>query len=645
MKFTRTRCGIVGLTAMAFVAVNVMTGHMASGAAPARVQPRVATPPATTYAIIKSVSVGQGAAGVTVNSGDDTVYVTTVGAGNYNLSVIEGATGTRRQIIPMGFPPNDVAVDQSDDTVYVTLSNNPSAGRLAVLKASNLDDSRTTAVGVQPEGVAVNDADDTVYVANANTPANSQGTLSAINGRNVDDSRVVNIGLTSIGVDVDQVDDTVYVSNSYSNSVSILKGRALDDSSTVGAGSKPYGVAVNQADDTVYAANYNGYNVSVINGRTGTRTDDTVTLGARYAYGLAVDQADDTVYVTEEQSGVFYVVNGRTNTLTDDSMTIGFGLTDLAVDQAGTNAGLIYVGRYGVAQAQALLTIGRVTPSAPSSGVSNDTFAMEVSVPNLSPSFAMDDSTVTSVSFGGASAAVAPAAGNYWTVTIPAGATGSTVPVTVTFKGGLVASAGNFTYTAPTPPPTPVYPPGAPTDVKALPGDGSATVSWTAPSYTGSYPITNYRVISQPGALSCLVAAPETSCTVSGLTNGTEYTFTVEALNGAGWGTPSAPSNPVTPSAPAVVRIVLDQGTRVADGVHDRIITSGTTVGIPTGQKLTPHIRYAGQTAFSDGVATIIVRADGTFSWTRKIRKDRGLTAYVSWQSTDSNRVYWARVR
>jgi len=130
-----------------------------------------------------------------------------------------------------------------------------------------------------------------------------------------------------------------------------------------------------------------------------------------------------------------------------------------------------------------------------------------------------------------------------------------------------------------------------------------------------------------------------------GLINGQSYTITVEALNGAGWGAPSAASAPITPQAPTEMSIVLNQGTRKAEGRHDRITTTGTSQGIPAGTRLTPYIRYTGRNTFQKGTATITVQADGTFRWTRKINKSKGVTGYVAFEDVESNRVFWAALR
>ena len=88
--------------------------------------------------------------------------------------------------------------------------------------------------------------------------------------------------------------------------------------------------------------------------------------------------------------------------------------------------------------------------------------------------------------------------------------------------------------------------PGAPTSVSAEAGDTQATVSFTAPSFVGiPPPITGYRAISSPGGLT--VTGSSSPLTVTGLTNGTAYTFNVQATNSIGYGA-AGTSGSVTPS-------------------------------------------------------------------------------------------------
>ncbi|WP_124067364.1 S-layer homology domain-containing protein [Clostridium sp. E02] len=90
--------------------------------------------------------------------------------------------------------------------------------------------------------------------------------------------------------------------------------------------------------------------------------------------------------------------------------------------------------------------------------------------------------------------------------------------------------------------------PGAPTDVTAVSGDKKAVVSFTPPKDNGGSPILNYTVTVNPGGET--FTGTSSPIMVTGLTNGTSYTFTITARNAIGTGTSSSPSNSVSP-APA----------------------------------------------------------------------------------------------
>lgn len=116
--------------------------------------------------------------------------------------------------------------------------------------------------------------------------------------------------------------------------------------------------------------------------------------------------------------------------------------------------------------------------------------------------------------------------------------------------------------------------PGAPTSPVATAGNASASVAFVAPADTG-YPagtIIGYRVTSTPGGFTGTGAT--SPVTVTGLTNGTAYTFTVAAQNVNGYGPESVASNSVTPALPVYIEDIFSTYLYTGNG-GAQTITNG----------------------------------------------------------------------
>ena len=150
-----------------------------------------------------------------------------------------------------------------------------------------------------------------------------------------------------------------------------------------------------------------------------------------------------------------------------------------------------------------------------------------------------------------------PAVTSYTVTSTPGNiaVSGTTSPLTVTgLSNGVeytfVVTATNVCGTSPSSVASaaikPSTVPGTPTNVTATAGNMEAMVSFTAPATNGGSVITGYSVTSSPGGIT--VTGTASPLTVTGLTNGTAYTFTVKAINVNGNSLPSTASTVVTPS-------------------------------------------------------------------------------------------------
>ena len=146
----------------------------------------------------------------------------------------------------------------------------------------------------------------------------------------------------------------------------------------------------------------------------------------------------------------------------------------------------------------------------------------------------------------------------YTVTAIPGGASCTTTGATSCTVTGLnngtpytfqvVASSvdGDSISSAPSNTVTPATVPDAPTITEVTSGNAAVTIKFDAPVDDGGSVITGYTATSSPANITAANCTSQ-QCTVTGLTNGVAYTFTVAASNAVGAGPASEPSPQVTP--------------------------------------------------------------------------------------------------
>lgn len=280
-------------------------------------------------------------------------------------------------------------------------------------------------------------------------------------------------------------------------------------------------------------------------------------------------------------SGV--AIGGNTITLTVDAFVYGETRT-VAYTQPGTNnvrdlAGNLLSNFSGLSITNNVAAAASaVTMTGPSSGVvgtASGNFTVGVSPVGGT----ITGTVVVTPSDGGAGGTFTPT-----TVSLSNGsptgtfkytaASAGAKTISATNNGGL-ANPSNITYTASAAPTVP----DAPTIGTATAGDASASVAFTAPGNNGGSPITGYTVTSTPGGITATGASSPIN--VTGLTNGTAYTFTVRATNAIGNSAESAASNSVTPaSAGATYATWNPSDKNAAVGLSNGNLTMTKTGGV-----------------------------------------------------------------
>jgi hypothetical protein len=242
--------------------------------------------------------------------------------------------------------------------------------------------------------------------------------------------------------------------------------------------------------------------------------------------------------VTSSPGGITGTLSGASGgTVNIKGLAIG---TPYTFTVTASNA--VYTSESSVASSPAVTPI--TTPGAPTIGTATTLSDSEISVAFTPPSDGggspITSYTVTS-SPGGYTAT-----GTESPIVVSGlnGGTGYTFTVTATNAAGTSDASGSSNQAT-----TDTRISDAPIIGTATAGFEQATITFTAPAHDGGAAITSYVATSSPGGIRGTVSGPGSGeITVTGLTNGVDYTFTVTAINENGTSAPSSASNSVTPN-------------------------------------------------------------------------------------------------
>jgi hypothetical protein len=267
-----------------------------------------------------------------------------------------------------------------------------------------------------------------------------------------------------------------------------------------------------------------------------------------------------------------------------------------------------------------------ITPAAPSApgaptsvtgSAGNTQVSLSWTAPASSGSSAITDYVVQYSSDSGSSWSTFSDGTSTSTSAVVTGLTNGTA---YTFRVAATNAIGTGNYSTASGAVTPAAVPGAPTSVSGTAGNAQVSLTWTAPSSNGGASITDYVVqYSSNSGSSWSTFSDGTSATasavVTGLTNGTAYTFRVAAVNSVGTGSYSTASSSVTPTAgnwnfSSVALLMHMEGSGATFTDSSSVGRSITALGNST--QSTAQSRFGSKSWLSDGSGDYLTFGGGS---------------------------------
>ncbi len=305
--------------------------------------------PSTAQSVVANVTVPGTPAGVAVNPGNNRIYVGLVNSGKYSVSVINGATNTVIDNVPLSYGSLVDAVNITTGRVYVAGCTYTEA---TVICGVSVLDGATDKVlatipinasnGIGLEGIAVNPVTNRVYVADG-----SNLEVDVIDGNS--NAMIANIsmgGQQPLGLAVDFGTNQV-VATINGDQIAVIDGRTNTILRRIMVGSENANVAVNSFTSMAYVTNetFSESTVGVVNLKS-PKVVTNVSTGDN-PFGVAVDIFSNLIFVTNLGDQTVAVIDGRTNakigSVSADSDAIDVNPVTRLVYTSDPTDGLVHV--------------------------------------------------------------------------------------------------------------------------------------------------------------------------------------------------------------------------------------------------------------------------------------------------------------
>ncbi|PTA49088.1 hypothetical protein C9I43_15610 [Shewanella morhuae] len=481
---------------------------------------------------------------VTISSGNLASLNGTVSIGLQQSHNITGqASGIRTEVDGSGWPrvrdecvADDPCNSRASDKSFFTLDNVPPVVSSITLSGSPTSAATSIVYVVAFSESAANVSTDDFVLTATGSAAGTIASVSAASGSSIN---VTVNSLTGNG--------TLRLDVKPSSNITDALDNGNNTNGYVGAytSGSVHTVALNNAPTDIALANASVNQSGGTNAVVGTLSTTDPDVGNTHTYTL--------------ESGV------------GDTDNLSFNISGSSL--RAKNAAALAAGAYSVRvrttdnasgtyeEAFAITVVDNVAPSVTSTAPVGGALATDTSVGftvtfnESANNISTDDFALgTTGSATGTIASVSASSGTSMTVTVN-GITGNgTIKVNLNGSTNITDALGNgnntngyaaaFTSGSTHAVAIPVAP-DAPTIGAATAGDGQVSVAFSAPGSNGGSAITGYTVTSNPGGFTNTGAA--SPIVITGLTNGTAYTFTVTATNAIGTSVTSAASGSATP--------------------------------------------------------------------------------------------------